>query len=47
MSFIYQLLFTCRIAILWVLLAGVVFVAKDTFAVPAMIRPENRRTKGS
>ena len=35
---IYQLLFTCRIAILWIWIAGVVVVAKGTFAVPAMIK---------
>ena len=47
MIFIYQPLFTCRIEILWVWLAGVVFVAKSKFAVPAMIRHVIRRTKGS
>ena len=44
---IYQLLFTCHVAILWVWLAGIVFVAKGTFAAPAMIRPIIRRRKGS
>ena len=44
---IYQLLFTCHIAILWVWLAGAVFMAKSTFAVPEMIRFVIRRTKGS
>ena len=44
---INQLLFTCRIANLLVLLADVVFVAKGTFAVAAIFRPVIRRTKGS
>ena len=33
-----QLPFTCRIAILWIWLAGVVVVAKGTFSVLVMVR---------
>ena len=35
---IYQLLFTYRIAMLWIWLAGFVAVAKGTFAVPVVIK---------